>query len=94
MALSAGGDAGRHATHAGLLMCQREQRLTFRHLVEQLSLFIVAEFGDQHAGNQRGLRDRLRGQSPPDLGEHHHQLDLAGLLRIEAESEDPDLGEL
>src|SRR4051812_20528240 len=44
LALSMAGDAGCHAAHPGLLMCQCEQRLTFRHFVEQLSLLIVAEF--------------------------------------------------
>jgi hypothetical protein len=38
--------------------------------------------------------DRFGRQPSPDLVEHHHDLDLSGLVRIEAEAENPGVGQL
>ena len=68
--------------------------LAGRDIVQKLFLLIGAQFGDQRAGRQRGVQDRLGGQPAPNLGEHGHDLDLARLIRIEAQAENAGVGEL
>ena len=75
-------------------MGEREQLLTRCDVVQQLLLRVAAKLGDQRTGRQCGVHDGLRCQPPPNLGEHHHDLDLARLVRVEAEAEDSGVGEL
>ena len=63
-------------------------------VVEQPTLPDSAQFGDQAARDQRGVDDGLGRKVPPDLGHHHHELDLSARIVVETEPQDSDLGEL
>ena len=91
------GGAGRQlvgAPQARLEVGQGEQLLPAGHLVEQRALLGAAEFGDHTARDERGRGHRLGCQPPADLGHHDHDLDLAGLLGLETQSQDADFGQL
>ena len=75
-------------------MGQGQQSLTGRHIVEQRTLLVSSMGSDHRAGNQCRSGDRLGGETSADLGHHHHHLDRTGLLGLEAESENADLGQL
>ena len=75
-------------------MGEGQQPLTRGHIIEQCALFRGSVGCDYRAGNQCCCRHGFGGQSPTDLGHHHHDLDGTGLLRLEAEAEDADFGQL
>ena len=88
------GDFSRRAAVAGFQMREGQQPLTRGDLVQQFLLRVAAQFGDQRTGRQRGVHDGFGRQPAADFGEHRHDLELPGLLGVEPEAQDPDVGEL
>ena len=70
------------------------QPLAGGNIVEQCALFVGTVGGDHRAGDQGCRRDGFRSQSATDFGHHRHHLDRSGLIRVEAQSQDADIGEL
>ena len=75
-------------------MCEPEQHPPGGHVVEKRPLLGATPFRDEAAGRQRRENDGLGRKSPPDLSHHHRDLDLSAGVLVEAEPEDPDLGQL
>ena len=78
----------------GSSWAKAKSTLARRHVIEDLLLLVGAQLGDQTAGDQRRLRQRLRRQPPADLGHHHHDLDLTCLVGIESKAKQAHLREL
>ena len=75
-------------------MGKGQQPITSGHIVEQCALWVGTVSGDHRAGDQCCRRDGFRRQPTTNFGHHRHHLDRSGLIRVEAQSQDADLGEL
>ncbi len=79
---------------AGLEVGKSQQPLTFGDLVEQFLLSVVADLGDDRPRSQRRVHDGFGRQPASDFGEHGHHFDLAGLIGVESQPENPGFGQL
>ncbi|GLE50502.1 hypothetical protein ATCCBAA256_00960 [Mycobacterium montefiorense] len=65
-----------------------------RDVVQLFFLRVGAQLRDQRTRSKRRMQDRFGSQPAPGLGQHDHDLELARLVRVEAQAQDPGVGEL